>query len=89
MMMMMMMMMMNHAQKACRYYGRQFLRSCGFKTSRNDISLRRTGNFYMANCVSLSEKSYFKKRPVYAVDGYWATKRLHFGRRFGIDVTKC
>jgi len=33
-----------HAHKASRYYGRQFLRSRGFKTSCNDLSLRKTGN---------------------------------------------
>ena len=33
-----------HDQKASCYEGRQFLKMCGFKTSCNDFSLRKTGN---------------------------------------------
>jgi len=39
-----------HTQKASRYYGPQFLRSQGFKTTLvvNDLSLHKTGNYFMA-----------------------------------------
>jgi len=41
-----------HAQKAYRYQFRQFLRSRGFKTSCNDLSLRKNGHYFMAICNS-------------------------------------
>jgi len=40
-----------HAQKATRYYGRQFLRSRDFKINCNDFSLRKTSNKFMAICA--------------------------------------
>ena len=36
-----------HAKKASCYQGRQFLRLHGFKTSSNEISLRKTVNYFM------------------------------------------
>ena len=40
-----------HAQKASCYYGWQFLKSHGFKTSYNDFSMHETGNYFMAICI--------------------------------------
>jgi len=66
-----------HAQKASRYWGQQFLKSRGFNTSCNEISLRKQViNLWRS---APPEKSCWKKRPVYAVGGYTRslkTKRI-------------
>jgi len=57
------------SQKTSRYYGRQFLRSHGFKT----IVVTKLSRVKLVIDLwrfAAPEKSYCKKRPVYAIDRY-------------------
>jgi len=47
--------------------GATYFRSRDFKASCNDLSLRKTGNCFMAISTSREKLGYCKKRPVYAV----------------------